>query len=242
MNKPLLITGASSDIGVELIKKLALPGQKIIAHYCKSLESLKAVQAEVAGEIIPLKADFSIPQETEAFLNELRRFPAPSKVVHLSAPAIEYRPFADTEWKEFEENFQIQVRSIQTILRQVIPEMVQNKFGRVVFALSSVVHEPPTPLLSPYTVAKSALLGLMRTLTAEYNSRGLTFNAVSPSMTQTQFLSKIDPRVVENIRSKHPLKRLALPCDFVPLIEFLLKEESSYTNGQTFCVSGGTAY
>ena len=73
----------------------------------------------------------------------------------------------------------------------------------------------------------------------DYVDKGITINSVSPSMTQTKFISDIPRLISENTATQHPLKRLADTVDVLPMIQFLLSDETRYITGQNILISGG---
>jgi 3-oxoacyl-[acyl-carrier protein] reductase len=90
--------------------------------------------------------------------------------------------------------------------------------------------------------AKYALLGLARSLAAEYSSYRININSVSPSMVETAFLQNIPERMVELTAAQSPWQRNATPKDVASVIRFLLSSEADYLTGANIPVSGGTAF
>ncbi len=117
--------------------------------------------------------------------------------------------------------------------------MAKARNGRVVFVLSSVTDGVPPAHLSPYVTIKYALLGLMKSLSAEYRSKNLKINAISPSMADTKFLSEVPEIMVEAATQSMPLKRLASAADIAPVIKFLLSNEAAYLSGVNMPVTCG---
>lgn len=89
--------------------------------------------------------------------------------------------------------------------------------------------------------AKAGVIGLMQSAAATYASRGLRFNAVAPGLVR----SKMSERLFANEQSRklseamHPLHRLGEPSDTVPILHWLMQEESSWVTGQVFGIDGG---
>ena len=86
------------------------------------------------------------------------------------------------------------------------------------------------------------MLGLMKSLAAEYGDKNININAVSPSMIETKFLSEIHEKVIEMSAEMNPLKRNATTKDIVPIIKFLLSKESDYITGANIPITGGSAF
>jgi 3-oxoacyl-[acyl-carrier protein] reductase len=248
----LLVTGASSEIGRALIRRLAQRPDcpLILAHYRNGAGSIRELQADLGGDgrIVPLQADFHDPAAVAQMAERvLADFGPPRAVVHLPATPLRYERFRKMDWARLEEDFAIQVHSITILLQKILPELrrslaaAETKPGKahIVFVLSSVTLGLPPKHLTSYTVVKSALLGLMRSLAVEYGAEGVNVNAVSPSMVETQFLREIPALAVESAAQAHPLRRNATPEDICGAIEFLLSSSADFLNGVNLPVAGG---
>ena len=239
----ILVLGASSDIGGEIIKTIDDGTSLILAHYHKNAEKVERLKESVRSEIVPIGADLTQEQDITALISEINKYtPCPDKIIHLPAPKFAYTRFKDVEWDHFQSEMDIEIKSIVLLLKEFLPLMAKQKFGRIVFMLSSVCLGIPPKALAPYTVSKYALLGLMKSLAAEYADKKITVNAVSPSMAETSFLSDVPELMVEMAAAAHPLKRNALPQDIAPMIKFLLSEDAGYITGTNMPITGGIAF
>jgi len=237
------VLGASADIGGAIIRALDDETTLIFAHYHKNLEKIKKLQKNVVSRIIPIRADLSQKGDLVALIEEVQKFCiCPDKVVHLSAPKITYSRFKDVSWSDFNYEIDVELRSIILLLKVFLPQMAKAKSGKVVFMLTSYCFGIPPKALSPYITTKYALLGLMKSLAAEYADKGVTVNAVSPSMAETNFISDIPDIVVEMAAAAHPLKRNAVPEDIAPMVKFLLSKDSDYITGVNIPIAGGSMF
>ena len=242
VDEVLLVTGASSDIGMALVREQvkAFPEQKVIAHYGQAEARIAELEHEHPGKVIPLHCDLGDREAREALPLELDALNlSPTKILHLAAPRLQLKRFKDVTWDELQSEMEIQLASITTLLQHCLPAMKKRKSGNVVFVLSSNTLGEPASSMSTYTTGKYALLGLMQSLVAEYKKAGIRFNAVSPSMIETGFLCDVPERLVEFTAEGHPLKRNATVDDVVPLLHFLLSDRSAYMNGANIPVTGG---
>lgn len=240
----ILITGASSDIGRELIRQVACPDTLVLAHYNQSSAKLDALRNSIPGiSIVSIQADFSREGEVQRLVSIIRdNYAVPDKIVHLAAPRVEYRRFKESSWELFQSDLNVQLRSIVQILHAFLPLMAQRKKGKIVFVLSSYTLGIPPGALSHYITAKFGLLGLARSLAAEYAARRININSVSPSMVETAFLQNIPERMVEIGASQSPWQRNAKPDEVAGVIRFLLSSEADYLTGTNIPISGGTAF
>jgi 3-oxoacyl-[acyl-carrier protein] reductase len=239
----VLILGASSGIGRQVIREIDDGSSLVLAHYNHNLDKLIQLQSEVRSTIVPIQADLSRNEDIEAMLARIAGVcPYPQKIVHLPAPRMSYTRFKDATWQTFQHEMDIELRSIVLILSRFLPLMAKDGTGKVVFMLSSVCHGVPPKALAHYTTTKYALLGLMKALAAEYADKNISINAVSPSMMDTSFLSDLPGKLVELSAAAHPLKRNASTQDIAPIIRFLLSPDSNYVTGANIPATGGSAF
>lgn len=244
MKDIILITGASSDLGSDLIARIDKPDTVILAHCHRSKDKLEKVccgLSNAAFEILQYDLG-SEPQIIEMINRIKKKYSAPAKIVHFAAPKVELLPFHKAEWELYQQNIDIQLKSIVLILKAFLPSMAKAKYGKLVFVLTSDVFDKPTKGLANYTGIKYALLGLMKSLAAEYAEKKININAVSPSMIETSFLQNIHEMVVAGNAANNPFKRNAVVGDITPAIKFLLSEEADYITGANIPITGGSVF
>lgn len=239
--KVLLVTGASSDVGVALIRRVGANYTTIVAHYHHSSERLEELNREQSGKIFPIQADFSEENSTKAFLCEVAENGLlPDHFVHLASLPLRNIKFPKTVWPDFEQELSVSFRAAVLCGQAFLPHMAKQRYGKVVFMLSSyVVNQPSIKFAIPYSSAKYALLGLMKGLSAEYAEKGVTVNGISPSMIETKFLSNIPQLIVEKNAMESPLRRNLQVEDILSAFEFLLSNGADCVTGQNLAVTGG---
>ena len=238
----ILIIGASSDIGMDLIKNLD-EDILILAHYNSSSESLIELSTQIKNTLVPLQADLSSEDEITSLLNNIEEnYGIPNKIVHLAAPKFENIRFKDLVWDSFQNDINISLKSLVLILNRFLPKLAKEKKGKVVCMLSSVTLNVPPKALSQYTTVKYSLLGLIKSLASEYADKNIQINAISPSMIETKFLDNINEKFVELSAFNHPLKRNATVDDITPVIKLLLSKDSDYMNGINIPITGGSIF
>ena len=242
MSNIILIIGASSDIGIELIMNLQ-EECLVIAHYNSSNERLLQLEGRISNKLVAVKANLGSEDEIESLLNTIEAdYGIPNKIVHLAASKLENIRFKDVVWEDFEKDINISFKSLVIILKRFLPKLAKEKRGNVVVILSSCVLGVPPKALSHYTTIKYALLGLVKSLASEYADKCIRINAVSPSMTETKFLSNINEKLIEISAQNNPLNRNATPSDIVPAVKFLLSGDASFINGANIPITGGEIF
>lgn len=239
MKRNLLILGASSDIGIALIKKEINNFSYIIAHYNYNNQSLNALKQEFGTKLILVKADLEKLDATQKMIEEIKKLEiVPTHIVHLPAGTFSYTKFTKINWDKYEADYNIAFRSLVLILQAFLPAMVKAKFGKIVVMLSSCTLNIPPKYLTSYVTSKYALLGLVKSLAQEYADKNIMINGISPTMIETKFLANIPNLVIEQNANESPRKTNLKVSDVVPLISFLLTDDQVIT-GQNIAITNG---
>lgn len=241
-----LITGATSDIGAALIRRLLTeaPGEQrtILAQGCGDLDRLAPLAQDFPGALVLLDADLSCPAAVDALCARLgQELPQPTHFVHLPALPVVNTKFKAFDEARFEKDWEIQVHSAVKLCKAVLPGMSRARFGRVLFIQTSYTIGCPPKNTAPYVMNKSALGGLVKSLAVEYARFGVTVNCVAPSMMGTHFLKDTPDLIVQAAAADNPMGRIASPEDVAPAMAFLLSEEARFITGVTLPVTGGSA-
>ncbi len=238
--KILLVTGASSEVGSELIKRISSNYKMIWTHYCNSTSIVDELKNKYGDIIIPIQADFSDKESTEFLIRQIKDSGnIPDHIVHLSAQKVYNLQFHKNIWDSYQTEIDISLRSITMILQAFIPEMAKQRYGKVIFMLTAYLLGSVSPKFqSPYITVKYALLGLMKNIAAEYAAKGIMANAVSPDMMETKFLSELPKLILEQSAKNNPQGRNIRVEEVVPTIEYLLSPASDIVTGQNIGVTG----
>lgn len=238
--KILLVTGASSDVGAELIRNAGKNYERIWAHYRSSAVVIEELRKQVGKQVTPIQADFSDLKSTENFIESICvSGDIPDHIVHLPAPKVYCLQFHKHTWEHYQNEIDTSLRSITMILQSFLPKMAKKKYGKIVFMLSAYLLGVPPKFQSPYITVKYALLGLMKTLATEYVAKGISINAVSPDMMETKFLSELPDLIKEQSAKNNPLGRNIYIQEVIPTIEYLLSPGSDVVTGQNIGITGG---
>ena len=117
--------------------------------------------------------------------------------------------------------------------KQALDDMLKARWGRIV-NVSSVVAERANPGQANYVAAKAGLLGFTRTVAREMAKRGITCNAVTPGVIETDMTASLDGSLAGAI----PAGRVGRPEEVAAAVAFLASDEAAYVNGATLAVDG----
>lgn len=242
MGKVLLVTGASSEVGIRLIEEIYSDYDRIYMQYRTMNNELQQLIERLEPEcnIVPIQADFSDVESVNNMIDEIKKSTIlPDNIVHIPAPKAYNKQFHKDRWENYESGWDISVRSIVLILQAFIANMAKNRYGRIVFMLTSCTNNNPPKFQSSYVIVKYSLLGLMKSLSVEYISKGITVNGVSPDMMETKFLSELPELIIAKNRENSPIGRNIYVDEVVPVIQYMLSDSAASMTGQNIVISGG---
>jgi 3-oxoacyl-[acyl-carrier protein] reductase len=118
--------------------------------------------------------------------------------------------------------------------RHALDDMLKARWGRIV-NVSSVVAERGNPGQANYAAAKAGLLGFTRTIAREMARKGITCNAVTPGVIETDMTAD----VADDLKAAVPAGRVGRPEEVAAAVAFLAGEDAAYVNGATLPIDGG---
>lgn len=240
-DKTLLVIGASSEVGIKLIETTGDDYSLIYAHYGHNVDELDKLKGRFNDRLVIIEDDLL---SDDAGANVIKTIEErgiwPDHMVHLAAPKLENIRIKKAKWADFEKNLNVSLRSAFTISKPVLEHMVkEKKEGRLVYMLSSCTNGIPPRFMTPYVTAKYAMLGYVKSLATEYDSKNITVNGISPGMMETKFLSELIDFVAEENAQKSPFGRNLYVEEVIPAFKFLLSDDASRITGQNIVITGG---
>ena len=233
MSRTILITGATSSFGRELISRL--PGDvRIVAVSRHPLPP----EMSNESEIISVISDLANTNFFNDFDNKID-FSQVDEVVHFAAAPMRMQNFSSNTSEQFLRDYQTNFLSVVGLLSKIIATRKQNERQiRAVLMLSDMLRSSKKGETS-YITSKFALLGLLNSLSTEFSGNDLRINAVSPSLVETKYVEHFPEFLRKDISNKHPMKRHCTVAEVIDSVEFLLSPQSSFINGQNIFVNGG---
>jgi len=141
----------------------------------------------------------------------------------------------EDEWKKV---IDINLTSTFLLSKYAIKKMLKNKFGRLI-NITSVVGHTGNFGQSNYSAAKAGIIGMSKSLAAEYAKKNITVNCVSPGFIVSDMTMNIADKVKLFLTSRIPMGKLGTGEDVSNCVAFLSSEQASYVTGETLHVNGG---
>ncbi len=238
--KILLVTGASSDVGVELITQVSNEYDYIIAHHIGDNSKLLDLKKDLSDKLILLEGNFLDEDDTYKFVEKIKESgKIPTHIVHLPAGKYENMKFTKLTWNKFKTDLDICLRSLVIILNSFIPNMVKNKYGKIIVMLTSCTTNIPPKYVASYVTSKYSLLGFVKALSNEYADKGIRVNGISPTMMETKFLKNVPELLIQQNAMNSPTGKNLSVSDVVPTFKFLLSENADCITGQNIAITNG---
>jgi 3-oxoacyl-[acyl-carrier protein] reductase len=140
--------------------------------------------------------------------------------------------------EEFEEVINTNLNGVFRVLRRATKGMIKAKYGRVIL-IGSVVGLLGSAGQVNYSAAKSALVGMARSVTRELGARGITANVVAPGFIDTDMTAELPEAQQDEYKKKIPAGRFAQPEEVAKVVAWLASDEASYISGAVIPVDGG---
>lgn len=225
----IVITGASSDIGLAIARRLSTLGKPMLLHCRSNVDRLSGIEAEI------IRADF-------ADMEELRRFIASLDDVEILVNAA-----ADTqtgllpqlEDDAIERMLTVNVMATTLICKAVIPQMCMHRRG-IIVNISSITASRVFRGQSVYGGTKAYVEAFTKGIAAEYAKKGVRCNCVAPGSIDSGSLQKLIVSTGSNtLKDINASARFGSPEDVAAAVAFLCSDESRYMNGSVLHVDGG---
>ncbi len=253
MDKPLkdkvaLVTGASRGIGRAIAKRLGRDGALVAVHYRRDKKAAETTAREIeksGGEAFTLKADFSSLRGVRVLFQRLdealkertrsRRFDVLVNNAGISPVAT----VEDTTEALFDELVAVNLKAPFFVVQQSLPRLRDG--GRII-NISSATSLFAYPEKAAYSMLKAALNTFTLLLAKELGPRGITVNAITPGIVDTDAHGGWlrDPKARKHAASVAALGRVGLPEDIADVAAFLASSDSRWVTGALIDATGGS--
>lgn len=245
-DRHVLVTGASSGIGLASARLLARQGARVYLIARSEAKLAQAAQA-IAGEggtAAYAAADVADRGALMAAIEKAERAFGPAAGLFANAgTGGRFAPLCEYDDELFDTVLRTNLTSIYWAIKRVLPAMLERRGGSIVVT-GSLASERGMPHNVAYVASKHAVLGLARAAAAEAAPHNVRVNCVVPGLIETPMLLQLDPSAApQAIRARLgagvPLGRIGTADELAQLVCFLLSERASHITAQSIAVDGG---
>jgi len=242
-----IVTGGTKGMGLAISERFAAEGARVALCSRSEADSLAVADdlnrrfgngKEIA---LGLRCDIEVKADLEALVaSTLSRWNKVDALVCGASTLPWLGPSLETPDETLDQQFNAVFKSKWWLSNLVIPHMVENGGGAIVYIGSGSVFEA-TSERSFYTCARAAEIQLMKNIAAEFGHANVRCNTISPGMIRSFQTAPIfdDPVLNRKTASSFPMQRGGEPEEIAAAAHFLASRESSYTTGCVISVDGG---
>ncbi|MGQ9478074.1 MAG: SDR family oxidoreductase [Candidatus Bipolaricaulia bacterium] len=251
--KRAVVAAASRGLGKAIALRLAAEGARvaICARDAQRLEeTAEEIRKRTRAEALAVPADLTDPAQIRQFVGVAReRFGGIDILVANAGgpPPGSFLEMSDERWQAA---FELTLMSAVRLAREVIPGMIAQRWGRLIFSTSVSVKQPIADLVLSNSL-RLAVIGLAKTLANELAPYNITVNSVCPGATATDRMKELINSQAKRQGISYedaeeswlrdiPMRRLGEPGELADLVAFLASGRASYITGTAIQVDGGS--
>jgi len=220
-----VVTGGASGIGEAVAKRLGAEGGKVAVW-------------DLNGRIKVDISDYaSVEKAVKETIKQIGGIDILVNSAGITGPTVPLLEFPVDGWKQV---IDINLNGTFYCNRAVAPLMVAQNYGRIV-NIASIAGKEGNPNASGYSASKAGVIGLTKSLGKELAKYNITVNAVTPAAVRTPIFDQMPQTHIDFMLSKIPKGRFGTVDEMASLICWLASEESSFSTGAVFDLSGGRA-
>ncbi|MFI9203466.1 SDR family oxidoreductase [Streptomyces sp. NPDC053048] len=245
--KTALVTGASRGIGRSVAARLAADGALVAVHYganeAAAKETVDAIEA-AGGRAFAFRTELGLPGDAEALwaafderIGEHSDRPGLDILVNNAGILVE-GSISEVDPEGYDKVFAVNAKAPYFIIKHGLERLRDG--GRII-NISSGVTRVAYPPMTAYAASKGALNTLTLTLAQTLGARGITVNAVTPGIIETDIAPYLaDPETRKAISAFSVFDRIGQTDDVSGLVAFLASDDSRWVTGQIIDATGGT--
>jgi acetoacetyl-CoA reductase len=235
-----LVTGGTGGIGTAIVRKLAAMGHKVATNYRDEAratawkDGLKREGIDVAI----VAGDVASAESCETMVKQIKDTLGPVDILINNAGITRDTTFHKMSAVQWQEVINTNLNSCFNVTRQVIDDMRNRKWGRII-QISSINGQKGQYGQANYAASKAGMHGFTISLAQENAKFGITVNTVSPGYVATEMVMAVPEEVRAKIAAQIPVGRLGSPEEIAYAIGFFIPNEAAWITGANLSINGG---
>ena len=236
-----VVTGAASGIGLCAARRFSEGGDRVVmVDVDADRLAREAATLGAAHRSIDLRDGDAVAAGFASIAAEV----GPVDVLINNAGIGVAADILTSTWDEWSRTFDVNVHSMFHTCRAVLPSMLERGAG-IIVNTASVAGLVGIRERAAYCTSKAAVIGLTRTLTADYAHRGIRANAVCPGTVETEWIGKILSNAEDPVARRQAMEqrqldgRMGSPEEVAAAMWFLASPDGRFANGSAMVIDGG---
>ena len=236
--KTVVITGGATGLGFSMAECLVGANAQVIL-IGRRKEELERACGKLGEKAHAICFDITDYEGLPGLVEQITQQYGPINVLINNAGVQIKKEALAFEEEDLDKLFAVHLKASYLLTKAAVPAMAEN--GSVIFISSETGFIGVKGVLG-YSIAKSGILGMMRSFTSELSGSGIRFNTIVPGWTDTPMLrysNAGDPERERRILERTPMKRFGQPEDIAWAALYLASDASRFVTGTNFVVDGG---
>ncbi len=245
-NKIAIVAGGARDIGRAVSEKLAAEGAKVVVNFCNSEEGAHATVEGIrsaGGAAVAVKGDMTVAADVANVVQvaQANYGNAIDVLVNVVGGLVARKSLLEMDESFLEHVMRLNVTSTFLTTKAVIPHMGDG--GAIINFASQAGRDGGGSGAAAYGASKAAVIGFTRAIAKEFGPANIRVNCVCPGMISTTFHDTFtQDEVRANVAAGTALRREGQTSEVADLVAYLASSESSFINGASVDINGGTVF
>lgn len=238
-----LVTGGGSGLGLGMARAMVQAGARVVITGRREAPLAEAVTmlGDAASSVV---GDVTVPADRARMLAHCnQRFGQPASILVNNAGQNIKKPALEVSDDDLDALLNTHVKAAFALARDAAPDMIERGDGKILF-IASMASYMGVPDIVGYTAAKTAVIGLTRSLAAEWSHLGVRVNAIAPGWIETPMTRQAfdnDPQRRNKVLSRTFRRTMGQPHDIGYAAVYLCSPAAAFVTGQVFPIDGGAS-
>ena len=236
-----VVTGGAKGIGRAFAERLAADGAAVAVVDLEPATDTMATLSGAGAEAASFEGDVTSEDDVARLSSEVGNRFGRCDILINNVGIYPNEPFEAVTFAKWRRVMAINLDSMFLTAKAFAPGMVERGWGRIVNMASNTFNTSVTGY-SHYIASKGGVIGFTRALASDLADKGITVNAIAPSLVRTHGTEVTNPRSDErfaSVSAMQAIKRTQMPEDLTGTLSFLVSDDAAFMTGQTLYVDGG---
>lgn len=244
INQAAIITGGADGIGKGIARRLASEGAAVAlfdindALLQQTVTEFTRQGYKATGYVVDIAQEDAVEEAVRTVAETAGRLDIMVNSAGIVGPTS--TKLTDYAVTDFDAVYRTNLRGAFLMTKWAIKAMETKDYGRILH-LASIAGKEGNPFMVGYSSMKAGVIGLVKGIGKEYAETGITINGLAPAVIRTAMNEHTAPEQLAYMTAKIPMKRLGTIEEVAALAAWIVSEESSFTTGFIFDLSGGRA-